>query len=245
MANPQKLKAQVKEIVPYGRQVYKVTLTVEKKMPRFKAGQFLHLTLDDFDPTTGYWPESRVFSIASSSDDRKEVTIVYSVKGTYTMKMEKELAEGKTVWLKAPYGEFIIPNHLNAGDKAVLIAGGTGVSPFIPFLEEGQGEYRIDLNYGLRHKDLMIFEGELQNALGKDNFVLNLFLEENADSLPVEGNLCVKQGMLSIPVILESLGDTDSNVFFISGPPAMIESFKKQLTDSGISEEKIIIDEWG
>jgi len=245
MANPQKLKAQVKEIVPYGRQVYKIILSVDKKMPRFKAGQFLHLTLDDFDPTTGFWPESRVFSIASASDDRKEVTIVYSVKGSYTQKMEKELVPDRVIWLKAPYGEFIIPNHLNDGDKAVLIAGGTGVSPFIPFLAEGQGEYSIDLNYGLRHKDLIIFENELNSAAGNEGFALNLYLEEPADVLPVKGNIKIHQGMLSISSILKNTDDHQKSVFFISGPPAMINTFKKQLIDSDISEEKIIIDEWG
>ena len=31
----------------------------------FKPGQFLHLALDAFEPG-GFWPESRVFSIASA-----------------------------------------------------------------------------------------------------------------------------------------------------------------------------------
>jgi len=81
LANPQKIKAEVKEIISYGRQVYKLVFKTEKKMPRFKAGQFLHLTLDNFDPTTGFWPESKVFSIASCSDDRKEVSIVFLILG--------------------------------------------------------------------------------------------------------------------------------------------------------------------
>jgi len=56
LANPQKIKAEVKEIVSYGSQVYKLIFKTEKKFPRFKAGQFWHLTLDNFDPTTGFWP---------------------------------------------------------------------------------------------------------------------------------------------------------------------------------------------
>ena len=157
MGNPIKVKSIVKSISSYGNQVYKVVLTGEKKFPRFKAGQFMHLTLEDFDPTTGFWPESRVFSIASCSAERSEVTIVYSVKGVYTRKMEQELKEGGSVWLKAPYGEFIIANHIKDGETAVLIAGGTGVSPFIPFLEELPDSIKVNLNYGLRSIDLMIF----------------------------------------------------------------------------------------
>ncbi len=245
MANPQKIKTEIIEIQSYGRQVYKLVFKAEKKIPRFKAGQFLHLTLDDFDPTTGFWPESRVFSIASCSDDRKEISIVYSVKGEYTKKMEEVLEVGKSVWLKAPYGEFIIPNYLSEDQTAILIAGGTGVSPFIPFLKQLDSSSRIQLNYGLRNKDLMIFDDELEIAFKKDNFFMNLYLEEKSDQVFLSGNMTVKNGTLSVKNILEGIDDKSNSVFFISGPPVMIELFKQQLIQAGIKNEKIIIDEWG
>ena len=245
MANPQKIKAEVKEIVSYGRQVYKLVFKTEKKIPRFKAGQFLHMTLDDFDPTTGFWPESRVFSIALCSDDRKEVAIVYSVKGVYTKRMEDTLSVGTSVWLKAPYGEFIISNHIQDNQTAVLIAGGTGVSPFIPFLKQSGNSSRIQLNYGLRNKDLMIFEEDLAAVLGQDNFFMNLYLEEISDQILVSGNLAVMEGLLSVNSILDGIQDKEKSVFFISGPPVMIKLFQQQLIQSGIEKEKIVIDEWG
>lgn len=245
MANPQKIKAKVTNIVSYGSQVYKLVFKTDKKFPRFKAGQFLHLTLNDFDPTTGFWPESRVFSIASCSDDRKEVTIVYSVKGVYTKKMEESLSVGISVWLKAPYGEFIISKYIQDDETAILIAGGTGVSPFIPFLKQSGTSSNIQLNYGLRNKDLMIFEDELAVVLDNDNFYLNLYLEEMSDNLPVSGNFAVKEGLLSVNYILEGVENKENYIFFISGPPSMIELFQKQLIQHGIKKEKIIIDEWG
>jgi ferredoxin-NADP reductase len=245
LANPQKLKAEVTDIVSYGRQVYKLVFKTEKKIPRFKAGQFLHLTLDDFDPTTGFWPESRVFSIASCSDDREEVAIVYSVKGVYTKRMEDTLSVGASVWLKAPYGEFIISNYIQDDQTAVLIAGGTGVSPFIPFLKQSGIFPKIQLNYGLRNKDLIIFEEDLAVVLNQDNFFMNLYLEEMSDKVPISGNLAVMEGLLSVNSILEGIQDKDNSVFFLSGPPEMIELFQQQLIQSGIEKEKIVIDEWG
>jgi ferredoxin-NADP reductase len=246
MANPQKIRATVKSISDYGRQVYKVDFVTEKRMPRFKAGQFLHLTLDEFDPTTGFWPESRVFSIASCSKDRKSVTIVYSVKGMYTKKMEEALSEGCEVWLKAPYGELVIPNHINDGETAVLIAGGTGISPFIPFLEEVPETVKVQLNYGLRSLDLIIFDDELKQALDNGQVAMNLFLEQPTEGTGFySGNTVVNEGMLSIEKILSKCPAVETSKFFISGPPTMIELFKQQLINSNISEEKIIIDEWG
>jgi ferredoxin-NADP reductase len=244
LANPQKIKAEIKEITSYGRQVYKLLFKTERKMPRFKAGQFLHLTLEEFDPTTGFWPESRVFSIASCSDDRKEISIVYSVKGVYTKKMEDSLFVGATVWLKAPYGEFIIPNFIKEDQTAVLIAGGTGVSPFIPFLKQSDNSTRIQLNYGLRNKDLIIFDEDLNQILANENFSLNLYLEEMGENLPFTGDIHQRQGFLSIEQILKDVEDKNKSVFFISGPPAMINLFRQQLMHFGIEKENIIIDQW-
>lgn len=245
MANPQKIKAEVKDMISFGGQVYKLVFQAERRIPQFKSGQFLHLALDDFDPTKGFWPESRVFSIASCSEDRKEVSIVYSVKGKYTQRMEKQLKIGGEVWLKAPYGEFIIPNYVNSDQIAVLIAGGTGVSPFIPFLKEQNITSKIQLNYGLRNKDLIIFEDELSQKANQENFSLNLFLEEMDTDIPFSGNLKITEGSLSIDKILSYIHDRTKAVFFISGPPLMIDVFKIQLLDRGIDKKAIIIDEWG
>src|ERR1035438_8343115 len=93
-------------------------------------GQFLHLTVDDYDPS-GFWPESRVFSIASSPRERKRLRICYSVKGRYTTKMEQVLKVGGEVWVKLPYGDFVI----DGSNDAVLLAGGTGISAFTAFLQ--------------------------------------------------------------------------------------------------------------
>ena len=107
MPNPIKTKASVASVVPHGDGVYTVSLRPEGRTPRFKAGQFLHLTLDAYDSIGGFWPESRVFSIASGPA-AEEVVIVYSVKGAHTRKLASCLRPGVPVWPKMPYGDFVI-----------------------------------------------------------------------------------------------------------------------------------------
>ncbi len=130
MSMPRKLPCTVNAITAHGGGVYTVDLQPENLIPAFHPGQFLHLTVDDYDPS-GYWPESRVLSIASSPRDRSRLRICYSVKGRYTAKMEQTLAVGASVWVKLPYGEFVIDDARDA----VLIAGGTGISAFTAFIE--------------------------------------------------------------------------------------------------------------
>ena len=154
MATAQKLRCQVVRIVDHGEQVYTVDLRPERPAPRFRPGQFLHLALDEYDPS-GFWPESRVFSIASAPAQRDLLRISYSVRGRFTARMAQELAEGGWVWVKLPYGEFVIED----GSDVVLFAGGTGITAFTAFLDglTPAFPHAVYVAYGARSSDLLIY----------------------------------------------------------------------------------------
>jgi len=247
MANPIKLKAIVSDLIAHGEGVYTLKMKPEGRVPKYKPGQFLHLTVDGFDPSGGFWPESRVFSIASSYGEN-EIVIVYSVKGSYTKKMEEVLVKGKEVWLKFPYGDFIIDNFLTSDQTAILIAGGTGVSPYIPFIKEIQAanmNIPAVLYYGARKCDYVLFNDLINDtAKGSSNFNANIFIEnENPNNL-MSDNCKKEQGRLSIETIFSNTKDLKNPVYFLSGPPVMIKLFKTQLLDKGVSLDSIKIDEW-
>jgi len=155
MSMPRKIRCTVADIIDHGGQVYTVDLVPATSVPPFQPGQFLHLTADDYDPA-GFWPESRVFSIASSPRERGRIRICYSVKGRYTTKLEQVLKVGGEVWIKLPYGDFVI----NGTSDAVLIAGGTGISAFTAFLQSltPQTVPRVTLIYGARTPALFLFQ---------------------------------------------------------------------------------------
>jgi ferredoxin-NADP reductase len=76
--------------------VYTLEFSSEKRF-KFAPGEFLHLALDEYDPS-GAWPESRCFSIQTCPEEEK-IKITYAVKGRFTQRMEQELSVGKSVWL--------------------------------------------------------------------------------------------------------------------------------------------------
>jgi len=248
MANPIKLQAQVSKIQSFGIGVYEVRLKPLSRVPRFKAGQFLHLTVDNYDPSGGFWPESRVFSIASSFTEN-EICIVYSVKGQYTKKMEAHLSEGKTVWLKLPYGEFTIDHSQSEGSDIVLIAGGTGVSPYIPYLSsllenEASGK-QIHLFYGARLCSNILFSGLIDLCAAKVQGLKATIQIENESSSGLKlDNVQKNDGRLEIEKILKDTLGLKNPVYFLSGPPVMIKSFKQKLIDNNIQLSNIKIDEW-
>src|SRR4029079_11878322 len=144
----------VRSVTDHGERVYTVVLEPSLPVPQFKPGQFLHLAIDPYDGA-GFWPESRVFSIASSPRERDRLQIKYAVKGAFTTRMEREVVPGATVWAKLPYGEFIIDPRRDA----VLFAGGTGVTAFTAFLQSLTPEDapRVVLFYGARTPALFVY----------------------------------------------------------------------------------------
>lgn len=248
MPNPIKIPAIVDSVHSHGSGVYTVSMRPEGRTPRYKAGQFLHLTVDEFDPAGGFWPESRVFSIASQSGGDC-VTIVYSVKGAYTTKMERSLKPGANVWLKLPYGDFVIDSYIREGQDAVLVAGGTGVSPFIPYLESLRaGEApkgKVRLYYGARLKSYILFPELIGRcAASVPGFSAAISIEsESSAGLAVDGAR-VRDGRLSIDSIREETAGLSDPVYFLSGPPVMIKAFMQRLAELGVSRDNIKIDEW-
>jgi NAD(P)H-flavin reductase len=250
MANPVKVRATVESITDHGNRVYTVSFTAPQRFPRFRPGQFLHLTVDPFDPTSGFWPESRVFSIASRSGADR-IVIVYSVKGRYTQKMESSLSPGSEVWLKLPYGDFIVDRSSRTDDDIVLIAGGTGIAPYVPYLEElaenGASGRRVLLVYGVREPSLCLFPDVLTRcAKIAPAVTVRLFAERIPDGertarVPTGAVLA---GTLRLDWIVDAARELKNPVYFISGPPKMVESFKQGLLDREVPDCRVKIDEW-
>lgn len=242
MAAPRKTKAQIIEIIEFQENVRLFRIKPEKKVKnKFRAGQFLHLTLEEYDPSFN-WPESRVFSIATSPDRADELDIIVSRKGSYTGRMFDELKQGNEVWLKLPYGDFNFKEASNK--KNILVAGGTGISPFISFLQQAidQGEQlQIDLYYGVSHDAVIIIDDLLSESTNKlVGFKYQLYIEHPQNQTTIE----YKQGKLPITsIVKQHAEDVDSN-FYISGPQGMIKIMEKKLKEHNISPDRIHYDEW-
>lgn len=240
MSSPRKVKAVVTNISRYRDNVTLYSFKPEYQV-RFKSGQFLHLALDDYDPSYN-WPESRVFSIANAPG-KEFIDILISPKGRFTNQMINEISVGRQVWLKLPFGTFNF--HGSSGKDVILIAGGTGISPFVSFLEDltdSNNEYRsINLFYGVREQDLIIFEERLVTYPQKiKNFKYRLFCE----NISKESALSLEHGRLPVRELVDQTIMYTDPVYYLSGPKPMIESFEKELKEKSVPQERIFYDKW-
>jgi len=247
MANPIKIQAHVDQIQNHGDGIYALTLKPQRRVPRFRAGQFLHLAIDDYDPRGGFWPESRVFSISSGPLNDK-IKINYSVKGHFTTRMSEQLKEGSEVWLKLPYGDFVIEKSIKEDQDIVLVAGGTGLSPYLSYLEEqvnSPGKRRVHLIYGVRKEEHILSKQLLSQCMENvEGFNIEIFVETDSAGGFLNGKVPARPGMITLDHILSSSETLENPFYFLSGPITMIQTFREGLLDAGISLDKIRIDEW-
>jgi ferredoxin-NADP reductase len=224
-----KIRCLVRNVTDHGERVYTVELSPSMDVPRFKPGQFLHLAIDPYDGI-GFWPESRIFSIASSPRSRDQLTITYAVKGPFTSRMERELVPGATVWVKLPYGEFVV----DPTRDAVLFAGGTGITAFTAFLQSLTPDLatRVLLLYGARTADLFVYGGVVKACASRVPSLTYIPVCEQTE------------GRLSVDAAWPTIQPLPDPLFYLSGPPPMLTALTDQLRRRGVGPESIRIDAW-
>lgn len=236
MPQPVRLRATVEQVIDHAPGLRSLVLKPERAVPRFRPGQFLHLAVDPWDPSA-HWPDSRPFSLASPPESRDRVRITVSEVGRFTARI-MQCEAGDTVWLKLPYGDFVVESR--DGAPAVLVAGGTGVAPFISLAASTipfAGPVR--LLYGVRRPELLIYRDALDAAAqANPRLTWTAFTEED----PAEG---LVHGRLSVDRVLDAAGeDISQAVFYLSGPPAMINDLRAGLGEAGIEPQRIRVDAW-
>ena len=207
--------------------IYTIAFKSLARPYKYLPGQFLHIALDpDYDGSS-QWPDSRCFSMQSNPNE-ETIRITYSVKGDFTKSMEHSLKVGSEVWLKLPYGDLFTQPHSKT--NTVFIAGGTGITPLLSlFTHESFAEYTNPKIYlGFRTKAYNIYNDELSRSCNSSKFV-QLYNQES-------------DGVIDIGQIFHDNGMSSN--YFISGPPAMIKSFKRTLVEKGVPANNVLTDEW-
>jgi len=122
-----KYPAEVVEIQNPVDTLYVLKLRSKEKPFKFLPGQFLHLAIDDYDPSAG-WPESRCFSIHGWDETRSDYTHILH-KGPLHVTDGQGARAGENPLVKMPYGSLFqdIPDKTGC----IFIAGGTGITPFL------------------------------------------------------------------------------------------------------------------
>ena len=208
---------------------------------RFTAGQAMNLSLID-PPETDAKGNARTFSIVSAPHE-DELVIATRMRDTAFKRVLKAMPAGGRVGLRGPAGMFT----LDPADArpAVLLAGGIGITPFVSMLREeaGSGLAReLWLFYSNRRPEDADFLDELA-ALPKRNarcHFVGTMVEMGESSRPWSG----ETGFLDRTMLERHLKDLAARVYYTAGPPGLVETMQKMLSEAGVAEDSIRTDEF-
>ena len=237
--HPQRLDMIVSEMTQETTSAKSIKLVNEGGcQPPFQSGQYINVFVD-----AGGVRTSRPYSIASSPTQTGyyELMVRKVEDGFVSDYLLNELKPGDKISSSSPSGNFHY-NPLFHGNKLALIAGGSGITPFMSMIRELSDKNlsrRLHLFYGCRVEDDVIYRAELDKiASAHKNFTWDLVVSEPTPSY--RGHT----GFINAGFIKERLDGLDWT-FFICGPQAMYQFCLPELEKLQIPSRKIKVEVMG
>jgi ferredoxin-NADP reductase len=208
---------------------------------KFEAGQSVNVSLID-PPETDHKGNSRSFSLVSAPYET-ELVIATRIRDTAFKRCLKAMPVGGRIHLRGPAGNFT----LDGADArpAVFLAGGIGITPFVSLSRQAAHDRLardLWLFYSNRRPEDAAFLDELL-ALPRTNpryrFV-GTMTEMEKSSRPWSG----ETGFLDRAMLERHLKDLAAFVYYVAGPPGLVETMQKMLAEAGVKDDAIRTDEF-
>jgi ferredoxin-NADP reductase len=165
------------------------------------------------------------------------------MRDTAFKRVLSNLPLGTEVRVEGPYGDLRL--HHDTSRAAVVLTGGIGITPFRSILLSAAKEkqpLRIFLFYGNRRPEDAAFLGELQDLEKQNpNYSLIACMNEMAHS---QRTWQGETGVIDAQMLAKHLKGVVSPIYYITGPPAMVQAMHAMLTDAGVDDDNIRIEEF-
>jgi glycine betaine catabolism B len=206
----------------------------------YDAGQYAVFDLGTKEDPAG---PIRFFNLASSPTEENFILISTIIRDTPFKKKLDSLDVGISVKLTAPLGQFVL--HGDHTRAAVFLSEGIGVVPFrsmIKYATDKELPVKITLFDANRTQGNILYKEEFDKCANSNKNLKIIYTLDIPDSDWNGERGCITQTMISKYL---SSAEMDNSIFYISGPPRMINAMKKLLqVDLGIPKERIKIEEF-
>jgi len=188
----------------------------------FKAGQAIELVLPE--PAGGH-----AFSLVNAPSEG-ELVVATRMRDSAYKRALRALAIGACVKVDGPFGSLTL--HRNPSRAAVFIAGGIGITPFMSIVRNAVEEclkHPMALVYSNRRARDAAYLDELRSI---ENLRLVATLTE-------EGG-----GFVDAAMIRRAAEGLPAPIFYVAGPPAMVEAMKAVLEKAGVEDTDVRSEEF-
>ena len=207
----------------------------------FKAGQALAWTLID-PPETDDEGGMRNFSIASAPGEA-DLMIATRMRDTAFKRVLKTMPLGTEVRIVGPFGSLTL--HQNTARPAVFLAGGIGITPFRSMLwqaAEQKLRHHLFLFYSNYRPEDAAFLDEME-GLEKENPTYK-FIGTMTDMARSNRIWRGETGFINQEMLAKYIGDLAAPIYYIAGPPKMVEAMQKALSDAGVASDDVRAEEF-
>jgi len=201
----------------------------------FLPGQFLQVIFNQADRADKNLNKHLSFSCAPGKD-YIEVTKRLS-QSDFSQRLQS-LKNGDEVLFKAPLGTCIFKDEYQ---KIGFLIGGIGITPVISIIEyimEKKLGTSVCLVYSNRNDEEIAFRQELDRWRGVNN---NLRISYLVTDCQPKDQVCIF-GTINKDLLKEKICDFQERLFFVFGPPKMVESMDGLCRELGCPRENVKIE---
>ncbi|MBV2134231.1 ring-hydroxylating dioxygenase ferredoxin reductase family protein [Pseudomonas sp. MAP12] len=187
----------------------------------FLPGQYVNLQVPGSE-------QSRAYSFSSMPEDGKVSFLIRNVPGGLMSGYLTQLAKvGDVMTMTGPLGSFYLRDVRR---PLLLLAGGTGLAPFLAMLEKlaaSGSEQPVHLIYGVTNDfDLVEMDKLAEFAQRLPNFTWSACVANPDSQYP-------HKGYVTQHIAAGQLNDGDVDIY-LCGPPPMVEAVNQDLRQRGI-----------
>ncbi len=207
----------------------------------FEPGQFLSV-----DVTVDGEKLRRAYSLAGPCIEgaATHITVKRIPEGRVSHHLNDTVAEGQTLEVLGPSGNFTVEPHPSNRRHLVMVAGGSGITPVISILEtvlRKEPESRVTLIYGSRAWDDVIFRQRLEALSDEfgERLIVDHVLEHPPEWWTGESGLLASH-VLESRLNVFDIADDGAQSYFLCGPTPMMEAAHETLERRGVSADRIL-----
>jgi ferredoxin-NADP reductase len=207
----------------------------------FKPGQAIDVILID-SPATDDQAARHTFSLVSAPF-QDELVVATRMRNSAFKHALKALSIGSPAKIDGPFGSLAL--HNDRARPAVFMAGGIGITPFMSILRQAaqdQLPQRLLLLYSNRRPEDAAFLAELQQLEQKNkNFrMIATMTEMSKSSRSWKG----ETRMINEDLVKRAIDDHSAPIYYLVGPPGMVEAMRQTLNRIGINDDDIRSEEF-
>lgn len=198
----------------------------------FKPGQFFFITIKIEGKDV-----SKHFSFSNSPTEKDYIEFTKRLTDSEFSQALNRLKTGDWAKIRMPYGIFTFEGEF---EKIAFLAGGIGITPIrsiCKFACDKKFSTDIVLIYGNKTEKDIVFHNDFLNMERENSNMRVVYTVDN----PVDKDAWNgRVGLITPEIISKEIPDYNERVFFICGPPKMVDYIKRLLSDDLKVQDEMI-----